>query len=110
MPEINGDYDQYVANSHEQAMKETRVEIAKIEAKRDVDKAKLEHDKAVKVAKVNNTDRKALFAWAAFLAVVAVIAGCITYGSTRPVDPTEVKYNQERYELCMQVEEDESKC
>lgn len=110
MAEVTGDYDQYVANSHEQAMKETRVEIAKIEAKRDVDKAKLEHDKAVKVAKVNNTDRKALVAWLGALALIAVIAVCFTLNAMQPADSVELEDERERYELCMEVENDAANC
>lgn len=107
---VNEDYDQYIANSHEQAMKETRVEVAKIEAKRDIDKAKIAAAKDIKVAKVNNEDRKVAACVIAFFLLVGVIAGCITYGTSRPSDPDEQRIKQEKYELCMSYEKKDDEC
>lgn len=107
---VEQDYDQYVANSHEQAMKETRVEIAKIEAKRDIDKAKIERDQAIKTTKINNEDRIIANCVIAFFVLVGVIAGCITYGTSRPPNLEEQRIKQEKYEMCMSYEEKDDEC
>ena len=107
---VDGDYDQYVLNSHEEAMKETRVAVAKIEANRDIETEKIKAAKEIKVAKVNNQDRKYVQCFLGLFLLVALVVGCITYGTTRPQTPEQIQNDKDKYELCMKVENDAASC
>jgi hypothetical protein len=103
---LEGDYDQYLADrrheadqKHEQTMRSTRLKVAKIEAARDV-----------KVARARDANYLTYRWGVSVVALAAVIAVCITYSVTRPADPEERRLKQEQYELCMEVENDYEKC
>lgn len=103
------DYDQYLSDrraaevdKHEEAMRGTKVRIAKIEAKRDI-----------KIARERNDSWLWYRGWTAFFCLVAIIVICITFGVTRPSAPPsqqELQNEQDRYEICMKVEDDARNC
>ncbi len=75
------------------------VKAEKIRAKAEVQKARAESDGYLLVK----------FLLAVCCVVIVLIGGC-TYDATRPVDPTDQKIKQEKYELCMQVEKKYDEC
>lgn len=106
MSDLEGDYDQYLADrrheadqKHEQAMRSTRLKIAKIEAARDV-----------KVARSQGQDYLIHKVVLGVIGLIVTIVLCITYAQTRPADVNEQQMKQEKYELCMEVENDHEKC
>lgn len=73
--------------------------IAKINAKRDI-----------KLAKINNEDRAIAACVIVFFVLITVIVVGIIFRPEREKSLEQQKIEQQRYETCMQYEEDEVKC
>lgn len=106
----NEDMTRKIEIAHERWLKEQDLTITRVEADKEVKIAQTEAKKAIQEAKYES-DNWSIAKVVAYVVVLAVVISvCITYCGTQPPNEKQEEIKQQRYELCMQVEQDHERC